>query len=217
MFMQKRHIGLGAGMFAAVTLTAAALISSTAAGEIPKPAEPLEMAPDFSGTTSEGETVSLEDFAGQTVVLEWTNHGCPFVQKHYDPSHANMQGLQAAAREDDIAWLTVISSAPGKQGHVSGERADELTEMRGALPQHVILDEEGEIGRAYGARTTPHMYVISPDGELVYRGAIDSIPSARTSDIPRATNYLTAALDALESGRAAEPSRTKAYGCSVKY
>lgn len=217
MLMQKRHIGLGAGMFAAVTLTAAALISSTAAGETPVVLETLDVAPAFSGVTSKGETVSLEDFAGQTVVLEWTNHGCPFVQKHYDPGHSNMQGLQAAAREDDIAWLTVISSAPGKQGHVSGERADELTETRGASPQHVILDEDGEIGRAFGARTTPHMYVISPDGALAYKGAIDSIASARSSDIPRATNYVAAALDALESGRPAEPARTKAYGCSVKY
>ncbi|MEO1474854.1 MAG: redoxin domain-containing protein, partial [Pseudomonadota bacterium] len=164
-----------------------------------------------------GETVSLSDFAGQTVVLEWTNHGCPFVQKHYDETYKNMQGLQTAAADDGVVWLSVISSAPGKQGHVSPEEANELTTSRGAAPSAVIIDESGDIGRLYDAKTTPHMYIITGDGTLAYQGAIDSIKSARVSDIPEADNYVTAALDAVAAGEAVETAQTRPYGCSVKY
>lgn len=215
--MQRRHFNLAIGMAAAVALTAAAMISSTATGETADGPQIGMPAPQFTGVNTAGEAVSLSDFEGQTVILEWTNHGCPFVQKHYDPAYSNMQNLQADAAEDGIAWLTVISSAPGKQGHVSAAQADELTSSRGAAPAHVILDESGDIGRAYDAKTTPHMYIITPEGELAYKGAIDSVKSARVDDIPEATNHVTAALDALQAGQPVDPASTKAYGCSVKY
>ena len=176
-----------------------------------------DAAPDFTGTATDGASVSLSDFAGKTVVLEWTNHGCPFVQKHYDASYANMQTLQSNASSEDVVWLTVISSAPGKQGHVSPTKADELTTSRGAAPSAVILDESGDIGRLYGAKTTPHMYVVNAEGTLVYQGAIDSIRSSKTKDIPKATNYVTAALASVAAGTPVEKAQTKPYGCSVKY
>lgn len=181
------------------------------------PAQPVtgEPAPAFTGATATGETISLSDFEGQTVILEWTNHGCPYVQKHYDGQ--NMQALQASAAEDGIAWIQIISSAPGKQGHVSGEEALALNESRGASPAHVVLDPSGEIGRAYDARTTPHMYIIDAGGTLQYAGAIDDRPSARASSLEGAHNYVTAALDAMEAGEPVDPAQTVAYGCNVKY
>ncbi len=214
--MNVRNIFLVGGMAAAVFLTVGALVASTATAENAN-LEPGIAAPDFSGITSTGETVSLSDFEGKTVVLEWTNHDCPFVMKHYNDTLSNMQGLQGEAAEGNVVWLSVISSAPGKQGHVSAQQANELTAMRGASPSHVILDESGEIGRLYGAKTTPHMYVIEPDGELAYNGAMDSIPSARVSDIPEADPYVIMALAAVSEAQDPTPGATKPYGCSVKY
>jgi peroxiredoxin len=172
-------------------------------------------APAFEGLTSNGDTITLADFAGQKVVLEWTNHDCPFVKKHY--SSGNMQRTQRALTEDGVVWVTVISSAPGKQGHVSAEVANELNQRRGAYVDHVILDPDGTIGRLYEAKTTPHMFIIDEQQVLQYRGAIDSIRSARVSDIPKATNYVMAAHDALKSGRSVADTSTRAYGCTVKY
>ncbi len=212
--MIRERLGILAGMVAAVMVTAGALIAFSASAQ---PAATNTMAPAFSAVTASGETVSLEDFAGKTVILEWTNHDCPFVKKHYDPEYANMQSLQADAAADGLVWLSVISSAPGKQGHVSGAEALDIAATRGAAPQHILLDESGEIGLAYGARTTPHMFVVSPDGAIVYDGAIDSVSSARVDDIPEATNYLAAALEALAAGQVPDPAATKPYGCSVKY
>ncbi|MEO0786433.1 MAG: redoxin domain-containing protein [Pseudomonadota bacterium] len=214
--MNMRNIFLAGGMATAVCLTVGALVASTAAAQTADLA-PGMTAPGFTGTTSYGETVSLSDFEGQTVVLEWTNHDCPFVRKHYDAEYANMQGLQAEAGDDDVVWLTVISSAPGKQGHVSAEEANALSESRGAAPTHVILDESGDIGRLYGAKTTPHMYVVEADGELAYNGAIDSISSARARDIPDADPYVEMALASVSEGASPDPAATKPYGCSVKY
>ncbi|MFN4023280.1 MAG: redoxin domain-containing protein [Hyphomonas sp.] len=215
MILSRRHLSLAAGMTAAVALTAGALIASTAEAA---PAVTVgNGAPAFTGVTSHGETVSLADFAGKTVVLEWTNDGCPFVVKHYTDPPSNMQTLQKAAASDDIVWLSVISSNKGEQGHATPERANKLTTSRGAAPAHVILDESGDIGRLYGAKTTPHMYIITPEGELVYDGAIDSVPSARVDDIPKATNYVTAALTELAAGQPVSTPVTKPYGCSVKY
>ncbi len=214
--MNRRHLILVSGMAVAVLLSAGALISSTAEGEVPAPMTGAA-APDFSGLNSRGETIRLSDFAGQTIVLEWTNHGCPFVQKHYDSAHSNMQTLQGEADADGTVWLSVISSAPGKQGHVSGEEADSLSLSRGAMPDHVIIDENGEIGRLFKARTTPHMFIVHPDGTLAYDGAIDSIASARVSDVPLAENHVRGALAALAAGETPDPARTKPYGCSVKY
>ena len=172
-------------------------------------------APDFTGTDSQGNTHRLSDYRGKIVVLEWTNHECPFVGKHYGT--ANMQKLQQEAAEQDVVWLSIISSAPGKQGHVTPAEANELTTSRNAAPSAVLLDPEGTIGQAYGAKTTPHMYIIDPEGKLVYMGGIDDIPSARWSDVETAQNYVRAALAALAEDKPIDPAVTRPYGCTVKY
>ena len=213
--MNRRNLSLAAGMAAAVALTAGALIASTATASAET--SPGETAPGFTGIGANGETVSLADYAGKTVVLEWTNEGCPFVQKHYTTPPSNMQGLQADAAEDETVWISVISSAPGKQGHTTGAAANALDASRGANPAHVVLDESGDIGRLYGAKTTPHMFVITPAGEIAYQGAIDSRPSARVSDLTTATNYVAAALASVAADEPVEMANTKPYGCSVKY
>lgn len=174
-----------------------------------------EPAPAFTTTDSNGKTVSLSDFKGKLVVLEWTNDGCPFVKKHY--SGGNMQGLQKDAAAKGVVWLTVISSAPGKQGHSDGARANELTKSRGAAPAHVLLDETGAVGRLYEAKTTPHMFVVGKDGTLLYAGGIDSVASADPADIPDATPYLRNAVDEALAGKAVSQPVTRPYGCSIKY
>ncbi len=181
-----------------------------AAPEIGQPA------PGFNVIDTQGQMHSLSDFAGQTVVLEWTNHECPFVVKHYEPG--NMQMQQRVAREEhDAVWLTVISSRSGEQGHVSPERADELTASRNAVPTAVLLDESGDMGRAYDARVTPHMYIIDGDGILRYMGGIDSNPSRHAADIPEATQYVMVALEELAAGQEISQTVTRPYGCTVKY
>jgi peroxiredoxin len=177
--------------------------------------QPGQPVPNFTAVDSNGKTHSLSDFKGKTVVLEWTNHECPYVVKHYDTG--NMQKLQTAAATDGVVWLSVISSAPGAQGHVSPAKANELTASRSAKPAAVLLDEKGEIGMKFGAQTTPHMYVIDGAGVLRYAGAIDDNSSARKSTVEGAKNYVTAALDALKAGQPVATQSTKAYGCSVKY
>lgn len=214
--LNTRNVFLACGMAAAVALTVGALIASTADADTPS-VQAGTLAPAFTGTTSTGETISLSDFAGETVVLEWTNHDCPFVVKHYDGEHTNMQGQQTSVVGDDAIWISVISSAPGKQGYVSAAQANELTTSRGAAPSYVVLDESGDIGRLYDAKTTPHMFVIDGDGMIQYDGAIDSIKSTRTSDIPKATQYVEVALDAMVSGEPIEVASSTPYGCSVKY
>lgn len=192
----------------------AALVLAT--GSLQAAPEIGQPAPDFELTDTAGQTHSLSDFAGRKVVLEWTNHECPFVRKHYESG--NMQRQQrTAADEHDAVWLTIISSKPGAQGHVSPERADELTVSRDAAPTAVLLDEPGDVGRLYAAQVTPHMYIIDEDGTLVYMGGIDSNPSADPADIPDATQYVTAALDDLASGRAVAEPVTRPYGCTIKY
>ena len=183
--------------------------SATAAPIIGQPA------PDFDGTTTGDENVSLSDFAGQNVILEWTNDGCPYVQKHY--GSGNMQSLQKRTTAQDVVWLTIISSAPGQQGYVTPEEADELTTSRKAAPSHVILDPEGTIGQLYSAKTTPHMFLIDEEGVLQYAGAIDSIPSSDIDDIAHAENYVSAALTSLNKNQPVVTKQTRPYGCSVKY
>ena len=212
----RRNIGIALGMATAVALTAGALISFTA-DAAPSKIGPGDIAPAFTGSTSTGAEIALSDFAGKTVVLEWTNDGCPFVQKHYAEPFRNMQTLQERADLDGTVWISIISSAPGKQGHVDGTAAEEINEKRSATPRYTILDPTGEIGRAYGAKTTPHMFVIKGDGEIAYAGAIDSIRSARVNDITKATNYVSAALDAIGAGEPVEVASSAPYGCSVKY
>ena len=174
-----------------------------------------EPAPTFEGIDSSGKVQRLADYRGKIVVLEWTNHDCPFVRKHY--SAGNMQNQQRQAATQGVIWLSVISSAPGKQGHVSPGEADELTRNRNAQPHAVILDTEGKIGRSYNAKTTPHMYIIDAAGKLVYMGGIDSITSSNPDDIPPATQYVRVALQEMAAGKPVSSAVTKPYGCSVKY
>jgi peroxiredoxin len=192
--------------------TAVAMLTAIPAIAAPEPGTP---APAFEAKDTNGNAVSLSGLDDKVVVLEWTNHLCPFVQKHYESG--NMQSLQKDVTGDGAVWLTVISSAPGKQGHVSPDEANELTATRDAAPSHVILDEDGSLGQLYGATATPHMVVIRPDQTVAYMGAIDSIPSASQADIPKAENYVREAYTAVASGGEVAKPVTKAYGCSVKY
>ena len=213
----RRNFGIAAGMLTAVALSAGALISFSASAT---PAlEPGTAAPAFTGMTSTGETISLADFSGKTVVMEWTNHGCPFVKKHYAEPALNMQNLQSDAADSDgnVVWIQIISSAPGKQGYVEGAEADAINAARGAVPAYTILDPDGVIGHAYGAKTTPHMFVVKGAGDIAYAGAIDSIRSARVSDIATATNYVSAAMDSVAAGQPVAVASSAPYGCSVKY
>ncbi len=195
----------------AATVLAGLLITAAAyaAPEVGKPA------PDFSALDSNGKTVKLSDFRGKTVVLEWTNDGCPYVQKHY--SSNNMQTLQKEAAAKGIVWLTIISSAPGSQGYVSGDEANRLTKTHGATPAAVVLDPEGKVGHLYDARTTPHMFIVNGQGVLVYMGGIDDKATTDVADIKTAKNYVRAALDNLAAGLPVENAVTRPYGCSVKY
>lgn len=192
------------------------LCLAAAAGVAQSAAEIGEPAPSFTLIDTAGNEHSLSDYRGRKVVLEWTNHECPFVQKHYGAG--NMQDQQRMARaEHDVVWLTIISSKPGAQGHVSPEKADELTARRNAAPTAVLLDESGDVGRAYEARVTPHMYIIDEQGTLVYKGGIDSIRSADPADIPEAKQYVVAALDELAAGEPITDTVTRPYGCTIKY
>lgn len=178
-------------------------------------AEIGKTAPAFSLPDTSGNLRALEEFRDKTVILEWTNHDCPYVRKHYGTG--NMQALQKDMTDADVIWLTIISSVPGKQGYVTPAEADELTASRGAHPTAVLLDVDGTVGRLYGAKTTPQMYIITPDRDLVYAGAIDDKPTARRASIEGAHNYVRAAYASLEAGEAIESPSTKPYGCSVKY
>ncbi|HEY4443286.1 MAG TPA: redoxin domain-containing protein [Steroidobacteraceae bacterium] len=172
-------------------------------------------APDFTARDSKGSSLSLSEFRGKTVILEWTNADCPYTRKHY--TSGNMQSIQALAQKHGVVWLTVISSAPGKQGYVNGPAADALSQSRGAIPTAVLLDPSGSLGRLYGAKTTPHMFVIDKNGALQYMGGIDSIATADVGDIAHAEPYLKEAMLAVEQGRPVEHAVTTPYGCSVKY
>lgn len=178
-------------------------------------AEAGSPAPDFTATDINGEEFSLSALKGKTVVLEWTNHQCPFVVKHYETG--NMQKVQKAATDQGVVWVSIVSSAEGRQGHVSAEEAKAITKEAGAHPTHKILDASGEIGQAYGAKTTPHMFVINAAGNIAYAGAIDDNPSPRHKTVEGAKNYVLAALDDLKNGRDVETASTQSYGCAVKY
>ena len=186
-----------------------AAVQGEAAAIVGKAAPALEL------TDMTGERVRLDSFKGKVVVLEWVNFQCPFVGKHY--GSGNMQGLQKKYTEKGVVWLSVCSSAPGKQGHVTGAEAKEAVDEKDAAPTRFLLDPKGTVGKAYGAKTTPHMFVIDAKGTLVYNGAIDDKPSTKPSDVEGAKNYLAAALDATMAGKKIETAATQPYGCSVKY
>ncbi|HUR41463.1 MAG TPA: redoxin domain-containing protein [Verrucomicrobiae bacterium] len=191
--------------------TLAAVLFAGAASAAPQLNQP---APAFKLAGSDGKQHSLADYKGKYVVLEWTNHECPFVKKHYA---GNMQMLQKDLTRKGAVWLSIVSSAPGKQGAVDAAKATELTLARGAAPTVVLLDPNGEAGRAYEAKTTPHMYIVAPDGKLIYMGGIDSIPSSDAADIPKATQYVQVALTEAMAGKPVTNASTRPYGCSVKY
>lgn len=172
-------------------------------------------APDFKLLNHEGVEVSLSSFKGKNVVLEWYNQDCPFVRKFYNPQA--MQGYQKTAAGEDMVWLTVVSSAPGQQGYVDQEGAVERRKVEKMNSKHLLLDPKGVVGRMYEAKTTPHMFIINKEGTLVYDGAIDSIRSANSDDISKATNYVTQAMGELKAGKAVSMAKTQPYGCSVKY
>jgi AhpC/TSA family protein len=172
-------------------------------------------APAFTLSDSNGKTVSLADFKGKTVVLEWSNHDCPYVRKHY--GGGNMQALQKKWTAQGVVWLTLISSAPGTEGYVSAAEANKLTAERGAAPTDVLFDPSGDTGRVYGAQTTPHMYVITGNCTLVYMGGIDDKPSTRLADLKTAKNFVDAALSELAQGKPVTVTTSRPYGCSVKY
>ncbi|MDX2238103.1 MAG: redoxin domain-containing protein [Hyphomonadaceae bacterium] len=210
-FPSRRTVALTGAIAAAAALTAGALIAGSARASVVIGAT----APAFSVVDASGRTRTLSEFSGRTVVLEWTNHGCPYVRKHYDSG--NMQALQREATASGAVWLQVISSAPGEQGHLDAAGARARVQTDNAAPTATLLDPTGVMGRAFGARTTPHMYILNGRGQVVYQGAIDDRPSARPSSLDGATNYVRAALADLTAGRPVATAETTPYGCSVKY
>jgi hypothetical protein len=210
-FIRRRSLLVFLGGAGLLTLVAA---SSRAADTSPQ-ARLGAPAPNFTLIDSNGNSVSLADFKGKTVVLEWTNHECPYVRKHYGGNH--MQGLQKKWTAQGVVWLTLVSSHPGAQGFVHGLEANKLTEERGAAPTAVLLDPKGGVGRSYGAQVTPHMYVITGEGALVYMGGIDDKPSTRLEDLKTAKNFVDAALSEVVAGKAVSVKTSRPYGCTIKY
>lgn len=197
-------------LFLGLTLSLA-LLTAPAFAEV----ESGKPAPNFTLTDTNGKSHSLADFKGKYVVLEWYNPDCPFVVKHYKPG--NIQGLQKTYTGKGVVWLSINSSAKGKQGHYSAEEFNKLIVEKKSAPTALLLDQDGKVGKQYAAKTTPHIYIINPEGTLIYQGAIDSKASADSDDIASAENYVETTLDAALAGEAVKVSSTKPYGCSVKY
>ncbi|BEU98052.1 thioredoxin family protein [Acidovorax sp. DW039] len=174
-----------------------------------------QTAPDFALKDTSGKTVRLSDFKGKHVVLEWTNPGCPFVRKHYDSG--NMPATQKDATDKGVVWLAINSTEKASSDYLEPTKLSAWLAERKASPTAVLMDEEGTTGRSYGARTTPHMYIINPQGVLIYAGGIDSIASARPSDIEKATNYVKTGLAEALAGKSLTAATTAPYGCSIKY
>ena len=195
----------------ALTLTALFTGALTAA-EAPKVGAP---APDFSLSDTSGKKHSLGDFKGNYIVLEWFNPGCPFVQKHYKSD--NMQGLQKQFTSKNVVWLTIDSSAPGKEGYLTAEEANKQIADWKIKSTALLLDPDGKVGHEYAATNTPHMYVVDPSGKLIYSGAIDSKPTANPDDIASSTNYVKVALEEAMAGKPVTTPTSRAYGCSIKY
>jgi peroxiredoxin len=174
-----------------------------------------DAAPDFTGIDSQGQTHKLSEYKGKFVVLEWTNNGCPYTQKHY--ASGNMQTLQKQWTAKGVVWLTILSSAQGEQGYMTAAQENAYIAKVHADPTAALLDPQGAIGHLYAAKTTPHMFVIDPSGKLIYDGAIDDHPTTDVSDIPSSKNYVSAALTAAMAGQPVANAYTRPYGCSVKY
>lgn len=210
--LDRRRLLLGATAGLGALAVGGAALRGTPALAAPQVGQP---APAFSATDTNGTVRDLSALKGKIVVLEWTNADCPFVRKHYGAT--NMQRLQKEATAAGAVWLSVISSAPGEQGNVTAAEANALTASRGAAPSGVILDADGRIGRAYGAQTTPHMYIIDQQGVLRYMGGIDSIATTQVADIGKAQPYFRDAFVAVSQGQPVKNAVTRPYGCSVKY
>jgi len=207
----KKKILTALGVAAAVAI--GIFINIDAMGK--KPLAINTPAPDFTLTDTDGKTHRLSDYKGKYVVLEWVNHGCPYVMKHYDSN--NMQSLQKKWTKEDVVWLSVCSSAEGKQGYMTTAEWKTTIDEKGSASTAVLLDESGQVGHLYSAQTTPHMYILNPDGNLIYHGAIDDKPSHKSSTLKGAKNYVTAALTESMGGKPVSVPVTKSYGCSVKY
>ncbi|MFE9085291.1 redoxin domain-containing protein [Brevundimonas sp. NPDC003935] len=188
--------------------------AAPAATETAAVAGPGDMAPAFTLVDGEGVQHSLADFKGKTVVLEWTNEGCPFVKKHYSGA---MQALQRDATADGVVWLTIISSAPGTQGFVEGEEAKAWKAKHKAAFTHLLLDPTGEVGKRYDAKTTPDMRIIDPEGRLIFVGGIDDRPTNKVEDLEGANNFVRAALADAKAGRPVQAAFAQPYGCAIKY
>lgn len=201
-----RHIGKAVIMAGIVTMALSVQAANLRTGNA---------APEFTLTDTTGASHNLSDFRGKYVVLEWVNHGCPFVVKHY--SSGNMQSLQKEFTEKGVVWLSICSSAEGKQGNMSIEEWNKTTAEKGAAPTAVLIDADGSVGKLYDARTTPHMFVIDPEGRLIYQGAIDSKRSTDAADIPNSENYVRSAITQAMAGEPIANPQTQPYGCSVKY
>jgi peroxiredoxin len=198
-------------------LTVATLAIGPVRAEEAEPAPGLPKAPAFTCKDVNGKEHELSDYRGKWVVLEWVNYDCPYVKKHYHTQYRNMQRLQQSYTAKNVVWLSICSSAPGKQGHMTPELGKRRFAQQGAKASALLLDPTGTVGRAYGAKTTPDMRVINPKGELVYRGAIDSVRGADPRAIPQSTNHVRTVLDAVLAGRPAPYAYKPPYGCSVKY
>lgn len=211
--------------FASFTLVAALLVAFVPHNDASTPesapnaasadATVGEAAPNFTLQGTDGETYTLADLEGKTVVLEWLNFGCPYVQKHY--GSGNMQALQEKYTEQGVVWLSVVSSAEGKQGYYPPEEMNAKNAEHGGQQTAILMDTSGEVGQMYGAQTTPHMYIINPDGTLIYKGGIDDKPTTDEADIETATNYVDMALSAALNGEEVPVKTAPPYGCSVKY
>ncbi len=197
-------------------LIAVAVLLTGLASTLIAAVETGKSAKDFTLTDSNGKSHSLSGFKGKYVVLEWYNPDCPFVKKHYNGSD-NMQALQKEYTAKGVIWLSINSSATGKQGHYSGEEFNKIMAEKKSAPTAILLDQDGKVGREYEAKTTPHIFIVNPEGVLIYQGAIDSTASADPADIANSENYVKATLDAAMSGKAIVKGSTKPYGCSVKY
>jgi peroxiredoxin len=172
-------------------------------------------APDFTLPDTSGKEHSLADYKGKYVVLEWINHGCPYVKKHYESG--NIPGLQKELTAKDVVWLTINSSQKGKQGYYEPEEAAKVHKEAGGASTAYLLDTEGKVGRAYGAKTTPHMFVINPEGVLIYAGGIDDNPNAEKDEIAQSKNYVKQALEEAQAGKPVSVATAKPYGCGIKY
>jgi len=192
-----------------------AVVVTVTAGFLTTGPDSWDPAPDFTLTDTNGRTHRLADYSGRTVVLEWLNYECPFVRKHYGAG--NMQTLQERYTERGVVWLAIVSNAPGEQGHYPNAQMNRMAADRNAHQTAILMDPTGVVGRAYGARTTPHMFVIDRAGEIVYNGAIDDRPSPSPGSLRGARNYVAEALDAVLAGRRVPTARTQPYGCNVKY